>query len=257
MNRLDPIAPHWPGPERVRALVTTRQGGVSLGPWRGLNLSSRCGDDSEHVAENLRRLGKLLPAPPRWLRQVHGSDLIHLDDWQPDCQADAAWTDRPGQVCAVLTADCLPVLMTTLDGRLVAAVHAGWRGLAAGILAKVTAALPAEPGELLAFVGPAISARHYEVDEPVKAAFVDAQPELIDCFHSSRPGHWLADLPALAARLLATAGVAMRYSSQCCTFSDSARFYSYRRDAGRTGRQASLIWIEPEPASQRQFPRSD
>jgi YfiH family protein len=240
---MTPIVPDWPAPARVRALATTRGGGVSEAGWASLNLGDSCGDAPAAVAENRRRLRQALPSDPCWLKQVHGDRVIHLDRWQPGIQADAAWTDRPHQVCAILTADCLPILLAEAQGALVAAVHAGWRGLAADILGAVIATLPAAPENLLAWIGPSIRARHYEVDAPVRDALLALQPDLSGAFEPSREGHWLADLQAVADRRLRTLGVAAVFDAKLCTADDPQRFFSYRRDRGLGGRQASLIWL--------------
>lgn len=236
------IRPDWPCPDTVRVLATTRNGGVSRGPWSSFNLGFHCGDDAQAVAENQRRLALALPAAPRWLRQVHGTQVVGPEDWQPGIEADAAWTDRPGQVLAVLTADCLPVLLACSDGQVVAAIHAGWRGLASGILAATVAELPVAAGSLRAWIGASISQAHYEVDDIVKAALVDAAPGAARCFRASRPGHWLADLKGVAISALNNAGVTDVTDASLCTASDPDRFYSHRRDQARTGRQATLIW---------------
>ncbi|AKS40790.1 peptidoglycan editing factor PgeF [Wenzhouxiangella marina] len=238
------LVPEWAAPSGVSALATTRSGGVSRGPWASFNLGLHCGDDPDAVAENRRRLGEGLPESPRWLQQVHGSGLIHLDDWRAGIEADAAWTDRPGQVCAILTADCLPILLCDREARLVAAVHAGWRGLAAGILDRVVEQLPV-PGEaLLAWIGPGISAAAYEVDDRLRQTFIELDASLAAAFQSSRQGHWLADLKAIATHQLHQAGVLEISDAKLCTASDSERFFSHRRDQGRSGRQASLIWLD-------------
>jgi YfiH family protein len=238
------IQPDFGLPPGLGALATTRSGGVSEGPWASLNLGTACGDASAAVAENRDRIRAHLPADPCWMNQVHGTRLLHLDDWIPGVEADAAWTDRPGQVCAVLTADCLPVLLADRRGGLVAAVHAGWRGLAAGILERVVETLPGSPDDLLAWIGPAIGPAHYEVDAQVRDAMLDLSRALSACFEPVREGHWLADLPAIAQHRLRSAGISHPASAKLCTASDPTRFFSYRRDGGRSGRQASLIWIQ-------------
>ncbi len=237
------IRPDWPAPAGIQACATTRSGGVSRGAWAELNLGRHCGDDGEATAENQRRLAACLPAAPRWLKQVHGTRLIHLDDWRPDIEADAAWTDRPGQVAAILTADCLPILLADRRGSLVAALHAGWRGLAAGLIAQVIRALPVPSRDLLAWIGPGISAAHYEVDERLRAAFVDSDRALSGCFLANARGRWQADLKAIAAHQLGQAGLVSISDCGLCTAALPDRFYSWRRDGGYTGRQASLIWI--------------
>ncbi|OAB61866.1 hypothetical protein AY599_23710 [Leptolyngbya valderiana BDU 20041] len=244
MTEADWIRPDFGQPRAVGVLATTRAGGVSGGPWASLNLGTACGDAPADVTENRARLSADLPAEPCWLRQVHGTRLIHLDDWTPGIEADAAWTDRRDQVCVILSADCLPVLLADRRGTLVAAVHAGWRGLAAGILERVVEALPTAPADLLAWIGPAIGPAHYEVDARVRDAMLDLSPALEACFQPLREGHWLADLPAIAQQRLRSVGIVEPVDAKLCTASDPARFFSYRRDGGQTGRQASLIWIQ-------------
>lgn len=227
----------------VRGFCTTRTGGVSEPPFDSLNLGAACGDAPIHVAENRRLLRAGLPAEPAWLKQVHGNRVIHLDSWCRGITADAAWTDKPGQVAAVLTADCLPLLVADRDGGCVAAIHAGWRGLGAGVIAECIGALPVAPGNLIAWIGPRICREHYEVGEDVRDTFADSP----DAFISNRPGHWLADLAAIASRQLFDAGVFMVNDCQKCT-AEGAQFFSYRRER-RTGRMASVIWLEVPSAS--------
>ncbi|RMG54813.1 MAG: peptidoglycan editing factor PgeF, partial [Gammaproteobacteria bacterium] len=181
-----------------------------------------------------------LPAEPLWLEQVHGADVL---EEAAGCRGDARIVRRPGQVAVVLTADCLPVLFAARDGRAVAAAHAGWRGLAAGILERTVEAFDCAPDALMAWLGPAIGPQAFEVGEEVRAAFVDEDPRAEVAFVPVRPGHWLCDLYRLARLRLETAGVASIHSGGRCTFSECELFYSYRRD-GRTGRMASLIWME-------------
>ena len=238
------VTPDWPLPPGVRAASTTRLGGVSVGPYQGLNLGDHVGDDPRAVAANRAALARALglPAAPAWLTQVHGSAVAGPDD-PPGCRADARYADRPAVVCAVLTADCLPLLLCSADGREVAAVHCGWRGLAGGIVGAAVARFSAAPAALRAWLGPAIGPAAFEVGDEVRACFVQADPDAAACFVATRPGHWLADLAALTRRALAGAGVRQVYGSGACTATDAARFYSYRRD-GVTGRMASLIWRE-------------
>ena len=241
MPAIELIEPAWPSLTRVAAAATTRAGGVSRAPFGSLNLGEHCGDDARAVAENRRRLDARLPAAPCWLKQVHGTGVIHLDDWRPGIQADAAWTDRPGQVAAVLAADCLPLLLADRRERLVAAVHAGWRGLANGVIEQALAALPLAPARLQAWIGPGISPAHYEVSDEVRAVFAADS----DAFVENARGRWQADLKAIARARLERAGVGQVIDPGLCTAADPARFFSYRRDRGRTGRQASLIWLRP------------
>lgn len=242
---------------RVRALTTTRDGGLSHGPYASLNLAAHVGDDPARVAGNRDRLQAALhlPAPPRWLNQVHGCAVCTAEaataaPTSAPPSADAVLTTRPGIVCAVLTADCLPLLLRDRDGTVVAAVHAGWRGLLHGVIESAIesarAALPAQPAApLLAWLGPAIGPQAFEVGAEVRDAFVAHQAEAAAHFQLGRPGRWLADLYGLARARLASAGVHQVSGADHCTYSDPRRFFSYRRD-GVTGRMASLIWIEPD-----------
>ena len=232
----------WPAAPRVHAATSLRVGGVSPSPWASLNLAVHVGDEPARVYENRRRLG--LPAEPLWLEQVHGTTVVAAHAVVPGKtpRADAAWTDRPGVICAVLTADCLPVLFCDRAGRRVAAAHAGWRGLAAGVLEATVAALAVPGTELLAWLGPAIGPVAYEVDAAVRDAFLASDPETTAAFTTTRPGHWQCDLYHLARRRLASLGVQVT-GGEHCTFREADRFFSYRRD-GRTGRMASVIWIE-------------
>lgn len=229
----------------VRGLCTTRLGGASAPPFDSLNLGAACGDRPASVERNRALVTSVLPAPACWLRQVHGADVIHLDEWSPGVSADAAWTDRPGQVSAILTADCLPILIAEPGGQCVAAIHAGWRGLAAGVIPACIAALPTRPEALVAWIGPRICRHHYEVDAAVRDAFDIAT----DAFTPTRPGHWLADLPEIARKQLHRTGLETVMDSALCTAGDN-RFFSYRRD-GRTGRMATLVWIEPDESRAR------
>lgn len=224
----------------VSGFCTTRAGGVSEAPFDSLNLGAACGDEPAFVDRNRQRLRSRLPAAPCWLQQVHGARVIHLDQWRPGIEADAAWTDVPGQVVAILTADCLPILVADPGGRCIAAIHAGWRGLVAGVIEQCISSMPMAPKSLVAWIGPRICARHYEVDATVRNA-LDESPGV---FFRTRPGHWLADLPAIAKRQLQAAGLEHITDSALCT-AGSRRFFSYRRD-GRTGRMATLGWIAPE-----------
>ncbi len=239
------IVPDWPAADRVRALVTTRHGGVSSGPYASLNLADHVDDEAAAVAENRRRLRLVgdLPGEPAWLRQVHGTNVLPAAAVSLDACADASYTDRAATVCAVLTADCLPILLSDERGRRVAALHAGWRGLAAGVIESALAAWGARADQTLAWLGPAIGPQAFEVGEEVRAAFVANDRECTEAFVATRPGHWNADLYQLARRRLAACGVSGVWGGGWCTFSEPERFFSYRRD-GVTGRMASLIWLE-------------
>lgn len=243
----DFIIPDWPAPARVRAAVTTRRGGVSLSPWDSFNLADHVEDSPEAVLANRALLREVLalPAEPLWLQQVHGCDVAMPDDPGQGCVADARISDRSGEVCAVLTADCLPVLFCDRAGTRVAAAHAGWRGLADGVLEQTVQRLQVPPGQLLAWLGPAIGPAAFEVGDEVRQVFVDHDPAAAGAFTAHGPGHWLADIYQLARQRLAAAGVTTVSGGGFCTVADTERFYSYRRN-GKTGRMASLIWIEPE-----------
>lgn len=244
----DWLIPDWPAPARVRAFVTTRAGGVSRPPWDSMNPAGHVGDDPAAVAENRRILRAVLPAEPLWLNQVHGTCVVEEAAVEPPC-ADASVARQPGQVCAVLTADCLPVLFCDRAGSVVAAAHAGWRGLMAGVLEETVARMAVPPDAILAWLGPAIGPAAFEVGDEVREAFVSRHPLTAVAFRPALPGtldeaprKWLADLYALARIRLAAAGVAEVYGGGLCTVSAPARFYSYRRD-GVCGRMASLIWL--------------
>lgn len=238
------LIPDWPAPANVRAAVSTRIGGVSAGPYASLNLGDHVGDEPAAVAENRAILRQVLglPAEPAWLRQVHGTCSVDAATGA-GCEADAVHAAAPGGVCAVLTADCLPVLFCRRDGSRVAAAHAGWRGLADGVLESVLAAFGSGPDEVLAWLGPAIGPDAFEVGEEVRQRFIDHDPRAVSAFKPSLAGRWLADLYALARLRLAQAGVEAVFGGGECTFHDTGRFFSYRRD-GATGRMASLIWRE-------------
>jgi YfiH family protein len=236
------ILPDWPAPPRVKSLMTTREGGVSSAPWASLNLGDHVGDDPVHVAANRARLREQLAAEPGWLRQVHSARVVELGrDANPE--ADASFTRQTGRVCAVLTADCLPVLFCDRAGSVVAAAHAGWRGLADGVLEATVAAMQVPPGEILAWMGAAIGPQAFEVGDEVRQAFVSRHAEAAAAFvPQPTPGKWLADIYQLARIRLGHAGVQAVYGGGRCTFSEAESFYSYRRD-GVTGRMASLVWL--------------
>lgn len=243
----------WPAPPRVRALTTTRHGlGVSQAPFDAFNLGARCGDAAEAVAENRRQLVEALrlPSPPRWLRQVHGIDVVrdpaaveHIAD---ESEADAAVTATPGTVLAILTADCLPVVFAARDGSEIAAAHAGWPGLSAGMLEATVAAMRTPAAGLRAWIGPAAGPERYEIGEEVRERFVAHDPGAAAAFVATRPGHWRVDLFAIARMRLADAGVdpACIHGGGVCTISEPRRFFSHRRDQ-RSGRMATLAWIAP------------
>ena len=236
------LYPDWPAPNVIRAAVTTRQGGFSTQPWQSLNLGLHVGDDPETVQRNRALVGNelSLPAEPVWLDQVHGATVIDAAKAQPNTAADAAWTDRPGVVCAVLTADCLPVFFTSREGDRVAVAHAGWRGLASGVLEGTVEAL-GNPAALICWLGPAIGPADFEVGDEVRDQFLSWNSQCDQAFTRQDNGKWLADIYQLARLRLRLAGIEQISGGNFNTFSDTERFFSYRRD-GQTGRMASLIW---------------
>jgi YfiH family protein len=247
----DWIIPDWSVPNHVRAICTTRAGGSSNGPWKSMNLGGHCGDSPDAVSQNRATLRKLLPAEPVWLKQVHGSD-VHLNttsraDTDTDTEkqpliADAQISSAPHQVCAVLTADCLPVLFCNHDGSTVAAAHAGWRGLAAGVLENTVQAFAEPPGQLKVWLGPAIGPGAYEIGEEVRTVFLKKHRDA-DCCFSQRKQQLYFDLYAMARHCLNKVGLSDITGGDHCTHAEPERFYSYRRD-GETGRMASLIWMQ-------------
>jgi polyphenol oxidase len=244
----DWIVPDWPAPSRVHGLITTRNGGTSGRPFDTMNLAEHVDDDPAAVRTNREHLLAHLPAEPRWLQQVHGTRVVEADEATSLPQADACIARRAGNVCVVMIADCLPVLLCDRAGTMVGVVHAGWRGLCAGVLERTVAAMGCEPSQLLAYLGPAIGPQAFEVQADVLDAFVRADPQASACFRprpivTRTPRKWYADLYGLARQRLAGAGVPAVYGGVGCTFSEPARFFSHRRDR-RTGRQAALIWLD-------------
>lgn len=256
MGRLaEIIDADWMPPPGVHACVTTRCGGVSHPPFDHLNLATHVGDDPEAVAENRARLraSLALPSEPLWLNQVHGvtvTDERSATSCSGECAtADAAYTDQPGVVLAVLTADCLSVVFASADGRELAAAHAGWRGLAAGVLESTLARFKAPHESIQAWMGPSIGPEQFEVGEEVRSAFMAVLPEAQTAFApTGEAGKYLADLPALARQRLMRAGVKRISGGDLCTVRSPDLFYSYRRDGGRTGRMATLIWRHAQSA---------
>ena len=244
----------WPAPARVRTFCSTRIGGVSEAPFDGLNLSAGGGDSPLKVTENVNRLRTAagLPHSPCWPHQVHGSLVIDAADLRAHSEADAVFTRAADSVCTIRTADCLPVLLCDRDATTVAAAHAGWRGLAAGVLEATVDAMPSAAQQMLAWLGPAIGPAVYEVGPEVRDSFIARDPRADAAFsplqQSTTRGvvtHWLADLYELARQRLRAAGVTDIYGGGLCTFSDNRRFFSYRRD-GSTGRMACGIWLSPD-----------
>ncbi len=239
------IRPRWDAPERVRVVSTTRQGGFSAAPYDTLNLAESVGDDADAVARNRARLAErlALAEEPDWLVQVHGCGVVSAATRGQPRQADASWTNRPGPVCAVLTADCMPVVLTNRTGDRVAVAHAGWRGLAGGVLEAAVAALDAPGDDVLAWLGPAIGPDVFEVGAEVRDAFLDWGQVAAAAFRPSPAGRWLADLYELARLRLRAMNVDAVWGGEYCTYGQPGLFYSYRRDGPRTGRMATLAWL--------------
>jgi hypothetical protein len=242
----------WPAPPGVSAFTTLRQGaGVSQPPFAHFNLGARCGDEPLAVAANRAELAErfALPSPPHWLQQVHGADVLRFDAPASTAGdgaepvADASVSATPGTVLAILTADCLPVVFAAEDGSAVGVAHAGWRGLAGGVLENTVAAMDLAPQRLIAWLGPAAGPQAYEIGQEVFDAFVSRDARAASTFVATRPGHWKVDLYALARQRLTDAGVTRIFGGGLCTISDPQRFYSHRRDA-RTGRMATLVWTQ-------------
>jgi YfiH family protein len=241
------IIPDWPAPASLRAVITTRSMlGNSQPPFDSFNLGLRSGEDENIVRANRALLERALqlPSSPRWLQQVHGDRSLRVTEeiFDGEQQADAVFTTQPNIVLAILTADCLPILLCASDGSEIAAIHAGWRGLSAGIVESTIARLRTPRSKLLAWLGPAIGHASYEVGEEVRTAFVAKFSGAASAFVATRPGHWLCDLYALVRQKLHAVGVEKILGGNFDTFTD-ARFYSYRRDGARSGRFASVIWL--------------
>ncbi len=244
------LVPDWPAPPTVRALSTLRFGGASRDPYASLNLGDHVGDAPLAVAKNRRSLAETagLPAEPCWLAQVHGTQVLDLDEPPAATpgvaarSADAAVSGLPGTVCAILTADCLPLLLAAESGARVGAAHAGWRGLAAGVIEAAVRSMGTPPSDLLAWLGPAIGPKHFEIGAEVRDALLGADPGAEAAFQPNARGRFMADLFTLARRRLARAGVERVYGGGECTYTQADKYFSHRRD-GRTGRQATMIWI--------------
>lgn len=243
-NDIELIEASWPAPASVRALTTTRTGGASRGPYASLNLGDHVGDEPEAVRQNRAHLREslALPTEPVWLKQVHGVRVLDAAATPAGTEADGAWTGRAGVVCAVLTADCLPVFVCDRNGTKVALLHAGWRGLAGGIIESGLRAMNLPPEELLVWLGPAIGPDSYEVGNDVCQSFMTDDPGADEAFRPAGAGRWLADMYRLARRQLRQQGVCAVYGGDHCTLRERDRFYSFRRDS-TTGRMASLIWL--------------
>ena len=237
------LLPDWPAPARVRACVTTRAHGVSEAPYASLNLGDHVGDSAQAVAQNRLRLTSHLGVLPAWLSQVHGVEVVNADPSRVR-EADGCWSSTPGIACTAMTADCLPALFCDVQGTQVAAAHAGWRGLASGVLEAAVRTFSAAPADILVWLGPAIGPRQFEVGAEVRDTFMSTHPQAAEAFvPGAAPGKFMADIYALARLRLAAVGVTAVYGGGLCTVEDE-RFFSYRR-AARTGRFASLVWLEP------------
>lgn len=249
ISEQDTLRPDWQAPGHIRALCSTRKGGASQPPWDSLNLGSHVGDNPDHVARNRQMLADFIGLPAGnigWLNQVHGTDVVALtpDNINAVATADASYTRHPGIACAILTADCLPVILTDTSGTVIGAAHAGWRSLCGGVLENLITAMAVSPANLKAWLGPAIGPGNFEVGPEVRKAFIDQSPEAAQAFtaNGARPGHFMADIYQLATLRLTSAGVASISGGGLCTVKDKDWFYSYRRD-GQTGRMATLAWL--------------
>ena len=242
------IRPDWPAPENVSAVATTRQGGISVAPFDGFNLATHVGDELATVKANRALLHRQLdlPSKPCWLNQTHSNRVTLLnDDNDYQCDSDAAISRKKGQIAVVMTADCLPILLCNRDGSEVAAIHAGWRGLADDIISNTLSKMSSDASQLMAWIGPAISQRRFEVGEDVYRLFADKNRNSTAFFNANRPGHWLCDLSGLAEQALSQNGITQIHLSGWCSYENASRFYSYRRNKV-TGRMACLIWINSD-----------
>ncbi len=244
------IEPVWPAPKTIHAYTTLRSGGVSKKPFDQFNLAQHVGDDEGMVAANREILKNALQLPnePIWIKQTHSTIAILATEKNTECEADASFTHEKNQICVVLTADCLPILVCNKQGTSVAAIHAGWRGLLNGVIESTLEAMKCDPEDLLIWLGPAISQAHFEVGDEVRAAFLEKDSEAHSAFIPSPNQRFMADLYLLATQRLHKRGIQRIFGGNYCTYSDANQFYSYRRDGSKTGRMASLIWIAQEPA---------
>jgi YfiH family protein len=237
------IRPDWDGPSNVQAFTTTRAGGVSQQPWDSFNLGARCGDAAASVQANRALLRSLLPSDPGWLQQVHGREVVQRESLAgEDQEADALTCSQAGLACAILTADCLPVVFSNLAGDRVGLAHAGWRGLAAGVLESTVQALDCDSDEVLAWLGPGIGPDAFEIGPEVREQFLRTYPAMGGAFER-RGGRWFGDLYMIARHALARLGIQRVTGGGYCTYTDQQRFFSYRRD-GQTGRMATAVWFD-------------
>ena len=246
MRQLDFILPNWPAPANVKALQTTRVGGVSVWPYASLNLGAHVGDNHVFVEHNRQLLAPYLPSSPVWINQVHGIEVINASSSRGLQDADASYSTLDNVVCATMTADCLPVLLCDTKGTVVVAVHAGWRGLCDGVIEAAVHEMAVPASEVLAWLGPAIGPQSFEVGDDVRTQFIAVDPRASHAF-KSHADKWLCDIYLLAKQRLQSVGVSQIYgatiNTEFCTYSEGERFYSFRRD-NVTGRMASLIWLE-------------
>ena len=256
LKNSDLIIPNWPAPKNVHALQTTRDGGASLAPYDSFNLGGHVGDKPIHLAHNRQLLSQHLPSEPVWLNQVHGVNVLHLDEMvaaNTNCllDADASYTSRKNVVCVTMTADCLPILLCDQAGTAVASIHAGWRSLCDGVIEATVRQMPVKSNQLMAWLGPAIGPNAFEVGTEVRAQFraKNAQAELAfkKCSKNQEQDKWLADIYKIATQRLNNLGITQIYGGgidqDFCTFSQKQQFFSFRRD-GHTGRMATLIWLD-------------
>lgn len=244
------IAPDWPAPAHVKTVSTTRIGGCSLTPYDSFNLALHTDDETDRVLRNRVVLREYfhLPAEPVWLNQVHGNQVVLLENLpgpSVTIDADASLTRQAGRVCAVMTADCLPVFLSDREGSVVAIAHAGWKGLLAGVITETVEAMAVEPGEVLVWLGPAIGEQAFIVGGEVRQAFEEKDARYLAAFRPESENHWLCDIYQLARIELSMLGIEHVYGGGLCTYTDEKQFYSYRRDGAETGRMAHCIWIEP------------
>jgi polyphenol oxidase len=252
LEKLNLIIPNWPAPANVKALQSTRTGGISAAPYNSLNFGSHVNDNPIHVAHNRQLLNQFLPSEPVWLNQTHSINVVDAANVTCLPDADASYTNRKNVVCVTMTADCLPILLCDTAGTLVASIHAGWRGLCDGVIEETVAKLPVKSSDLMAWLGPAIGPNAFEVGAEVRTQFMakDAKAELAFKPHGDKQAQdkWLADIYKIATQRLNNLGITQIYGGQennqnFCTFTDKERFFSFRRD-GVTGRMATLIWLE-------------
>ncbi|HEY3300480.1 MAG TPA: peptidoglycan editing factor PgeF [Methylophilaceae bacterium] len=248
LNNHSFITPNWPAPASVKSLQTTRVGGKSIAPYDSLNLGGHVGDEPLTVAANRQLLNQYVPSEPLWLNQVHGLEVVNAHEASCLPCADASYTDRKGVVCAVMTADCLPVLLCNTSGTEVAAIHAGWKGLLDGVIEAGVAKMKSPANEIMAWFGPAIGPDAFEVGDDVRDAFIEHHAEAAQAFtklisNNSEERKWLGNIYQLATQRLHNKGVKQIYGGGLCTYTDTSQFFSFRRD-GATGRMATLIWLD-------------